>query len=153
MKRNKKRSALLRKITSLMMVMTMCLSCLTACGGDGTAETTTAAETETATTRSIWITCKGDDLIEKYGNTMKITISKAKDDVIKVEFQDMHVSYFGDNVLGTDGQTVYSGTYNNGKGTVYLSGAYIKVAGSRQRINMCFRFYSEYKATYTYTIL
>ena len=145
MKRNKKRSALLRKITSLMMVMTMCLSCLTACGGDSedTLETTTVSHTTVGNSGSDTLACTGRLLVKGHANKIKIDYDANTKKVKKVSFDDLYVNEISSSghKLQTESKTTYSGYFKVGS-SIKVSDCYIVVAGSRQYTSVTITFES-----------
>lgn len=145
--RNKKCFALLRKITSLMMVMAMCLSCLTACGGEDTLETTTVS----SSSGSVTLACTGKLLVKGHNNIIIINYDSCTKEVQNVSFDDLYVNEISasGHKLHTDGNTTYSGCYKIGS-SITVSNCYIVVAGSHQYTSITIKFESANKIVIDY---
>ena len=144
MKRNKKRNALLKKITSLMLVMVFCFSSLTACGGDeDTLETTTVSHSDLGSSGSDTLACTGNVLVKRHANKIKIDYDSYTKKVKKVSFEDLYVNEISasGHKLQTDSKTTYSGYYKIGN-SITVSNCYIVLGGKKQYTSVTINFKS-----------
>ncbi|MBR5348646.1 MAG: hypothetical protein IK125_05370 [Lachnospiraceae bacterium] len=148
----KKRYGLLRKITSLMLIMALCFSCLTACGGDeDTLETTTVSHTAIGSSGSDTLACTGNLLVKGHANKIKIDYDSNTKKVKKVSFEDLYVNEISrsGHKLQTDAKTTYSGDYKIGS-SITVSNCYIVLGGSKQYTTVTIKFESANKIVIDY---